>query len=100
MAAADGDTGVAAAALFTTKFAELFTEDGGIVMIGKGEMLSLSCLNSMRKRRLTKLNLDWAMVPITSACRSVTYWLSEKSCGLDSWGFSLLRKRLKHKSII
>ena len=42
-----------------------------------GEIFNFSCLNSIRKRRLTRPNLDWAMVPTTSAYKSVTNWLSE-----------------------
>ncbi len=45
------------------------TEDVG----GNGEMLSFNLLNSSRNLRLTRVNLDCARTPMTSAYRSVTY---------------------------
>ena len=85
---ADGD--VEREALCTGVVAkDVFEEDvefvvwmGNTLEVDRGEMFNLSCLNSIRKRRLTRLNLDCATVPITSAYKSVTYWLSE-----DSWLF-------------
>ena len=56
---------------------EALDEPTRVTFDDNGEMFSLSRLNSNKKRRLTKLNRDWANTPITSAYRSVTYWLSE-----------------------
>ena len=47
--------------------------------VDNGDMYTLSFSNSIRKRRFTKLKRDWARVPMTSAYKSVTCWLSEIS---------------------
>ena len=94
-----------------------------------GDMLSLRRVNSLWKRRLTRANRDWAMMPSTSAYSSVTNWLSANQNGfwwmlepevdddmvdeddddevtMSRWGgaagetASLDRKRLKHRSIM
>ena len=57
-------------------------EDKDVVDVDDGDCEEGTFIrsNSTRKRRLTREKRDCARVPITSAYRSVTYWLSALSC--------------------